>query len=136
MENAEATKVSVKVGGWDPDGTFTGQVIRFSGEEVGFYRQLHGQFSSGDDRGTDYRLYKTPDGKYRVHIDTWSRWQGEESYAQLLPNNAEEDMFHPDDPEYGHPVKYGTYTEEEARSRHPQIFAAIGDPNVIDLDDE
>jgi hypothetical protein len=37
-------------------------------------------------------------------------------------------------PEYGRPVKYGAYTEEEARSHHGKLFAAIDKPNVIDLD--
>jgi hypothetical protein len=127
-----AEKVEVKVGSWDGQGYFTGQVYRFTGEEVASYTELHGQFSSGDDRGTDTKVFKVDEDSYRVYIETWSRWQGEGSHARLLPNSAEDP--YDDDPEYGRPIKYGTYTEAEVRERYPEVFAASGDPNVIDLD--
>lgn len=132
-EQQITNKVEVKVGSWDRDGTFTGEVVRFTGEEVASYTELHGETGSQDDRGTEYQIYKVGDDAYRVHIETWSRWQGEGSYAQLLPNNADEDPY-ADDPEVRRPIKYGTYTEKEVRAQYPQVFAASGDPNVVDLD--
>ena len=110
----EDEKVEVKVGGWLADGTFTGTLVRFSGEALGDYTD-YSEASSSDDRGTTYTLYRTPDGNYRVHVEVWSRWQGEGSEAWLLPQ--------------GYPA-----TEEEAREEHAHLFAAVGTPNVVDLD--
>lgn len=132
-EQQITNKVEVKVGSWDRDGTFTGEIIRFKGDEVASYNELHGQTGSQDDRGTEYTVYEVGDNQFRVHIETWSRWQGESSYARLLPNNAEDDPY-TDDPEYARPIQYGTYTEKEVRTQYPQVFAASGDPNVIELD--
>lgn len=134
MEQETTNKIEVKVGGWDREGAFTGQIIRFTGEEVAHYKEFHGQTSSQTDRGTDYTIYKVIEDSYRVHIETWSCHQGEESYANLLPNSGEDET---DDPygELAKPIDYRrTYTEKEVRARYPQVFAASGEPNIIDLD--
>ncbi len=126
---ATEAKVEVKVGPYDEGGRFLGEVVRSTGEEVGGYREK----ITGDTRGTDYTLYECPgagpgaEPGYRVLEENWSRWQGEGSRTRRLPNDAE------DDPEYGRPVRYGVYTETEARGAYPELFAALGDPNVVDL---
>ena len=37
-----------------------------------------------DTRGVTETLYKTADGRFVVHIEDWSRWQGEPSTYRLL----------------------------------------------------
>src|SRR4051794_38950361 len=93
MEDTAEAKVKVKVGVWEPDGKFTGEVLRFSGEMVGAHRELIGETESRDDRGIDYMLYRTPDGSYRVHAQTWSDWEDERQYARLLPNSAQSGAY-------------------------------------------
>lgn len=58
------------------------KTIRFIGKELAWIRNLHGQTGSGDDRGTTYTLYLTQKGKFLLHIDEWSRWQGESSHSR------------------------------------------------------
>lgn len=36
-----------------------------------------------DTRGTTQTLYRTPDGRLVVHVETWSRWIGEPTDAHL-----------------------------------------------------
>ena len=67
---------------------------------------------------------------------TWSHWQGEESFAQLWPDDADTDEY--TDEYYVPPdhVRYkDRYSEAEARSQYPHLFASLGDPNVVDLDE-
>jgi|SRR5918911_2378033 hypothetical protein len=132
-----AKEEEVKVGSWDWEGTFTGQVIRFAGEFVGDYRELTGQTSSRFDRGTAYTLYKCGEDSYRVYVEKWSRWQGEQSYARLLPDafDAQHYVDEPEDPQSSAPpparTRYQeTYTEAQARASFPQLFAAIDEPNI------
>ncbi len=117
-EHQTETKVEVKAGGWLADGTFTGQLVRFTGEEVGSYTD-YAEARSSDDRGSTYTLYRTPDGSYRVHVERWTRWQGESSEAHLWPQDEDGSFY--------------AATEEEAREYHAHLFAAIGDPNVVEL---
>ncbi len=128
-EESRGNKVEAKVGGWTSDGTFTGEVLRFVAEEVGAYTD-YSEASSGDDRGITYTLYRTPDDRYRVYVEEWTRWQGEDSSAALHPfeERGEDDI-------YGNePLVYTTYSEEEARREWPELFAALGMPNVRDID--
>lgn len=115
-ENRE--KIEVKAGRFAPDGTFLGELVRFAGEEVGSFTD-YAEGRSLDDRGTTYTLYSTPAGGYRVYVERWTRWQGEESEALLEPN----------DPDAATP-----FTEAEARQAYPELFAAVGIPNVRDID--
>ncbi len=115
----EANKVEVKVGHWSPDGTFLGEVVRFTGEEAGAYTD-YAEARSQDDRGTTYTLYRCPADRYRVHVERWSRWQGEEREAYLWPQD-EEGAFY-------------AAREEEAREYHAHLFAATGMPNTRDID--
>ncbi len=131
-EHETETKVEVKVGGWLPDGTFLGHLVRFTGEELGGYTDYR-KARSSDDRGTTYTLYRTPGAEpgdpapgYRVHVEKWTRWQGEESEAYLWP------LWCLD--EDGSFYAATLYTEAEARSAFPELFAALGPPNVRDLD--
>lgn len=53
--------------------------IRFTGKEIAWHKILHGQTSSGEDRGTIYTLYLTAKGKFLLVTEVFSRWQGESS---------------------------------------------------------
>jgi hypothetical protein len=122
VEVANKAKLEVKVGPYAPDGTFLGQVVRFTGEEVGSYTDFS-EAQSSDDRGTTYTLYRCPiadseEAGYRVHVEKWTRRQGEGSEAWLEPNDPDPTPFN----------------EGEARNAHPQLFAALGMPNVVELD--
>lgn len=132
-EQEQANKVEVRVGPYDERGAFLGEVVRFSGEEVGTHVEYLGEVSNRDDRGSDYTLYRCGEDSYRVLVEHWSRWQGEGSAAHLFPNSAEDDPY-ADDPDYGRPVHYTTYTEAQARAAFPRLFAALGMANVRDLD--
>lgn len=129
MNEQTESKVEVKVGPYDGSGTFTGEIVRFTGEEAGYYREN----DTGDTRGNDYTLYRCPSG-YRVYVETWTRWQGEASSADLLPNDTE-DVPYLDEFGGSGPITYGVLTEEEARGRFGWLFAAaMDDPNVRELD--
>lgn len=137
-EESRREQVEVKVGPYRADGTFVGEVIRFRGEEIGEWTDFSGA-TSRDDRGVSYTLYRLPDGNYRVHEFEWSRWQGEESEAHLYPvKRASGGEIEEEDEEvYGGEarlVEYDAYTEEQARARWPHLFAAMGMPNVRDID--
>lgn len=59
----------------------TRRAVRFEGEELGTYRE-YGTDSRNperltDTRGTTETLYRVADGRLVVHVDEWSRWQGE-----------------------------------------------------------
>lgn len=123
-ESAENTKVEVKVGRWLSDGTFLGNLVRFRGEEVGGYTD-YAEARSQDDRGTTYTLYRRPmppsdEAGFRVHVERWNRWPGEEAEAWLEPTDPASQAATP-------------FTEAEARNAFPELFAAVGRPNVRDL---
>jgi hypothetical protein len=82
----------------------------------------------------NYSLYQCPGG-YRVrrteeHLERRrerSRWYWKEVYTSLLPtvdDVGENEQTH----------GYGLYTEEEARRAFPDLFSAVGMPNVRELD--
>ena len=133
MTENRTDKVDVKVGVWLPDGTFTGEVLRFAGEEVGSYTE-YSPANSRDDRGTTYTLYRCPPGNhYRVEVEEWSRWHTESSEAALFPNGSSAEDRGPEEPLYDYSE---TYSEEQVRREYPELFAAVGMPNVRDLDYE
>lgn len=129
------SKVEVKVGRWTPDGTFTGEELRFAGEEIGSYTDFS-MARSNDDRGITYTLYRVPpsgeagEPAYRVYVKEWTRWQGEDESAALHPFEelSEGEVY------ANIPVTYTTYSEEEARRAWPELFAAVGMPNTRDID--
>ena len=63
----------------------TRRAVEFVGEELASYRELgygrDGQLT--DTRGVTETLYKTDDGRLIVHIEDWSRWQGEPTTESL-----------------------------------------------------
>ena len=126
MSEEREAKVEVKVGAYTADGTFLGEVVRFTAEEAGSWTN-YSAATSGDDRGTTYTLYKLPGEprRYRVHEFDWSNWQGEESEAFLHPATG---VVTDEGPQYS------AYTLEEARKEWRQLFAALGKPNVRDID--
>ncbi len=133
--SSEEEKVEVKVGGYSADGTFLGEVLRFTAEGAGSWTD-YAMATSRDDRGVTYTLYKLPgdpDARYRVHELTWSNWQGEGSEAFLHPVDQDEEdeevTYAP-----GEALTYGAYSEDAARQEWPHIFAALGMPNCRDID--
>jgi hypothetical protein len=131
-QEATEGRVEVEVGRYDAHGTFTGEVVRFRGEEVGSYTD-YSAARSRDDRGITYTLYRCPpageatdEPRYRVYVEEWSRWQGEDSCAVLHPHEELESPY--EEP------RYGSYTEAEARAQWGFLFAALGTPNKRDID--
>ncbi len=63
----------------------TRQVVQFTGEELGTYREYgtdhHGNIT--DTRGTTETLYRAADGRLVVHRHVWSRWMGEPDTESL-----------------------------------------------------
>ena len=122
-----ATTQKVKVGSWWPDETFVGEIVRFSGEELASWTEW--PEAQGEFRVKTYTVSRTPVGKYRIRVEWWSRWPGKGTRAWLEPTVAAEDIG----PEEELPV-YVTYSEEQAQTIYPKLFAALGMPKVRDLD--
>jgi hypothetical protein len=71
-------------GGYEQDDT---RPVEFEGEELASVTD----FIGGDTRGVTETLYKTEDGDLAVHIEDWSRWQGEPT-TYCLQAVSEEDL--------------------------------------------
>ena len=56
-------------------------VVEFTGEQLGYWR--HSEDVWGN-RGADYRIFSTEDGRILIHLIHWSRWQGEDTFANIL----------------------------------------------------
>jgi len=56
-------------------------VVEFQGKELGYWRNSEGIW---DNRGTDYHVFSTEDGRILVHKVDWSRMQGEDTFASIL----------------------------------------------------
>lgn len=63
----------------------TRRPVEFTGELVGSWTQYDAGPEGGitDTRGQTQRLYKTDDGRLVVHVDDWSKWQGEPNTETL-----------------------------------------------------
>lgn len=63
------------------------RMVQFEGEELGSRMEYDYDAGRGcltDTRGVTETLYITvPDGRLIVHVDDWSRWQGEPSTESL-----------------------------------------------------
>ena len=75
-------KVTVQVGSLSVLSNGATQDTRRPVEFVGERLAERTEYGSGDHGLTDTRgvtetLYKTEDGRYVVHVEDWSRWQGE-----------------------------------------------------------
>jgi hypothetical protein len=84
----------------------------------------------------NYNLYQCPGGyrvlRSEVHYERRrerSSWYWKEVYTSLLPTVDEDDVG-----ENEQTPGYGLYTEEEARRAFPDLFSAVGMPNVRELD--
>jgi len=65
----------------------TRRAVEFEGEELGrltVYGEDPRRGTITDTRGTTQTLYKTADGRLVVHVDEWSRWQGEPNTETLV----------------------------------------------------
>jgi hypothetical protein len=58
------------------------QLVEFSGTELGWLRISDDPI--WDDHGTDYRIFQTEDNTILIHRVRWSRWQGEDTFADVL----------------------------------------------------
>ena len=61
--------------------------VSFEGEKLAEYSYLTGD---DDTRGHNETLYRASDGRLIVHMDDWSRWQGEPSYSRLVEVKPED----------------------------------------------
>lgn len=71
----------------------TRQDVEFTGEKLGEYRE-YGTDRRGkitDTRGITETLYRAEDGRFVVHTNEWSRWQGEPN-TESLNVVTEEDL--------------------------------------------
>ena len=116
---------------------FIGEIVRFKGKPLGYYTSE----SSTDDsrlerKDITHTLYECPGG-YRVARQEWlyqrrrerSRWTRKEVLTSLLPAVSDDDVD-----QNAQTPGYGLYTEEEARQKFPNLFSAVGLPNVRELD--
>ena len=85
----EMSKIQVMVGsvvlGSSGQSNDSRRPVEFMGEELGSLTE-YGEGRDGgitDTRGTTETLYRTSDGRLIVHVDDWSRWQGEPSTESL-----------------------------------------------------
>ncbi len=139
-EDAIENKVEVSVGHrvYVGDGRppFIGELVRFRGKALGVY--------TVDDSVDESRLkrtliqlvlYECPGG-YRVNRSELhyrrrkegGQWRRLEAFTTLLPTE-DEDVARSEETS-----GYGLYTEEEARRTFPDLFSALGMPNVREID--
>ena len=61
--------------------------VQFTGEELASRTEygLGRQGGITDTRGVTETLYRAEDGRLLVHVDDWSRWQGEPNTYSLHP---------------------------------------------------
>lgn len=83
VEEAKAdgmTEIELEVGVYySGPGADDTKKIKFIGKKIADANILSGQSSSHDDRGKNYTLYLTKKGKFLLHLEYWTRWQGENS---------------------------------------------------------
>jgi hypothetical protein len=60
--------------------------VEFVGEELANFTEygLGRDGNATDTRGVTETLYKTEDGRLVVHVEDWSRWQGEPTTESLI----------------------------------------------------
>ena len=83
-------EITVKIGsivtGSSGQSNDTRRAVKFVGEELAS-RTKYGTASDGvtisDTRGVTETLYRADDGRLLVHINAWSRWQGEPDVLSL-----------------------------------------------------
>ena len=93
------------------------RVVEFTGQELGSLTSCDYDAGKGcltDTRGATETLYKAQDGRLIVHVDDWSRWQGEPSTESV------------------HVVKE---SELEAGGQHEQLGRECGFGQPLSLDE-
>ena len=116
---------------------FMGEIVRFKGKHLGWYTAETSMDESRLKRkDVNYSLYECPGGyrarrseEYYERRRERSRWYWKEVYTTLLPTVDEND-----EGKNEQTPGYGLYTEEEARREFPNLFSAVGMPNVRELD--
>ena len=74
----------IDVGVWREQGANGTRKIAFRGRSIAQAITFRGHTSTGDDRGTDWRIYQTEKGKYILWWLDWSRYQGEPDIADYI----------------------------------------------------
>lgn len=64
--------------------------VQFEGKKIAQTTDYAGSTSGHDDRGVTETLYQVSDGRYVVHIENWSRWQGEATTLKLVKATADD----------------------------------------------
>ena len=105
----EATKVEVEVG-YEDDGVYRGEILRFTGELVDSYEE------GGDTR---VELYRCPDG-YRVYVD-----DGSEPVRELHPSEVDRNTGE---------VEYPLYSAQEVAEAWPRFGSTVGELRIRDID--
>lgn len=129
--------IRVEVGEWVPDGTFLGSIIEFYGQEAGHWTEPVGTTGAHFEQAL-YRVVRPGGGEgYRVYERYRSRWEADSDHAMLHPAGRSHEerggaMVRTDPTR----TRHEPYTEAEAREGFPRLFAAIGSPNVVRLDEE
>ena len=139
-ENAIDSRQEVDIGHrvYTSDGRppFMGEKVHFKGERLGVYTADDSVDESRLKRTLiQYVLYRCPRG-YRVKRSELhyqrrregGQWRRREAFTSLLPA-VDEDVAQ-NEATSG----YALYTEEEARREFPELFSAVGMPNVRELD--
>lgn len=92
----DATEITVNVGsivtGRSGQTNDTRKTVKFHGEKIGSYTS-YGYDRIGsitDTRGTTQTLYRTSDNRLIVHIDDWSKYQGEPDTETLVEITRED----------------------------------------------
>jgi hypothetical protein len=67
------------------------EIIEFTGQELGFLREV--EDPTWDNRGTDYRVFRTEDGTVLIHRVDWSRWANEDTFANVFEFASLEDAI-------------------------------------------
>ncbi len=137
IDNNVEVDVGHRVFASDGHPRFVGEVVRFKGEYLGFYKAEDFLDDSCLKRTEIcYFLYRCPGG-YRVRrselhsrrLTERGSWQRKEAFSSLLPPVDEEGVGRDEQT-----PNYGLYTEEKARRTFPRLFSAVGMSNVRDLD--
>lgn len=81
-----------------------------------------------DDRGTEWTLYATPDGMYRVLVQCWSCWRGGSDYGYLIgqDRNMDDEAWEDRD------VKGAKLTAVEVYEQAPALWKVAVRKGVVE----
>ena len=65
------------------------EIIEIVGQELGYWRDTDDPV--WNNRGTDFRVFRTEEGTILIHRTDWSRWENEDTLATILEFASLED---------------------------------------------